>query len=263
MQKTYKDQAIWFLNGFWGSPVGPEDANKVWDWVKKFIELDLMGPERKGAEGNELDQFWSAKFLEDVDTAMTSIARKEAFKKIDQDHNGKMSTIEYLIWKYNKSLQETVDAPQGTSPELERAQQSLARLQETLKELQAAVDELKKQEDAYNNKINELNAKANDPNATTVNRNKAANELAQVKSEDPLPLRKAKITQEAAVRKVEKEMKETRALIDQLKGKGGVAPGALWWLEREVFEADSRLPKAKQQFNHSKPFYFDPKAKFG
>lgn len=178
-----------------------------------------MGPERKGAEGNELDQFWSAKFLEDVDTAMTSIARKEAFKKIDQvkkniysnspflknylcfivlkDHNGKMSTIEYLIWKYNKSLQETVDAPQGTSPELERAQQSLARLQvrfsqrffiyfilsfqETLKELQAAVDELKKQEDAYNNKINELNAKANDPNATTVNRNKAANELAQVK----------------------------------------------------------------------------------
>jgi chromosome segregation ATPase len=259
-KKFYKDQAIWFLNGFWGKGVDPNEANKVWDYVKKFIELDNMSTERKGAQGNELDQFWSAKFMEDMDKAMTSIARKEAFKKIDLDNNGKMSTIEYLLWKYDKSLQETVDAPQGTSPELEAAQRALERLQVTLKELQAAVDELKKQEDEYNGKINDLTKKSTDSSVSMVNRNKAANELAQLKGEDPLPLRKAKITQEAAVRKVEKEMKETRVLIDQLKGKGGVAPGALWWMEREMFEVDERLPRAKQQYNHSKPFHYDPKA---
>ena len=36
----------------------------------------------------------------------------------------------------------------------------------------------------------------------TVRRGRSANELEQLKGEDPLPLRKAKITQEAALRKV-------------------------------------------------------------
>ena len=36
---------------------------------------------------------------------------------------------------------------------------------------------------------------------------KAKNELAQLKGEDPLPLRRAKITQEAALRKVQKQRK--------------------------------------------------------
>jgi hypothetical protein len=40
-----------------------------------------------------------------------------------------------------------------------------------------------------------------------VARNKAAAELAQVKNENPLPLRRAKITQDAALRKVEKDGK--------------------------------------------------------
>jgi chromosome segregation ATPase len=259
-KKVYKDQAIWFMNGFWGQGVDPNEANKIWDYVQEFIRLDKMSSAPKGEQGNELDQFWSAKFLEDMDSAMTAIARKEALKKIDQDNNGKMSTIEYLVWKYNKSVEATINAPQGTSPELEAAQRQLEKLQVTMNELQVAVDELKKQEDEYNKKISDLTAKSTDTSATLVNRNKAAAELAQLKSEDPLPLRKAKITQEAAVRKVEKEMAATRVLIDQLKGKGGVAPGALWWMEREMFEADSRLPKAKQQYNHSKAFFYDPKA---
>lgn len=36
-------------------------------------------------------------------------------------------------------------------------------------------------------------------------RSKASNELSQLKAEDPLPLRRAKITQEAALRKVGKQ----------------------------------------------------------
>jgi len=44
-----------------------------------------------------------------------------------------------------------------------------------------------------------------------VNKNKAANELQQLKGEDPLPLRKAKINQEATVRKCEKATKAVEA----------------------------------------------------
>eukprot|EP00019_Armaparvus_languidus_P007321 CAMPEP_0168596010 /NCGR_PEP_ID=MMETSP0420-20121227/9791_1 /TAXON_ID=498008 /ORGANISM="Pessonella sp." /LENGTH=73 /DNA_ID=CAMNT_0008632543 /DNA_START=25 /DNA_END=243 /DNA_ORIENTATION=+ len=62
-QMNYKDQAIWFMNGFWDEVKG--DSEKFWTWHKKFVELDLLGPDRKGEKGNELDQFWSAKFLED------------------------------------------------------------------------------------------------------------------------------------------------------------------------------------------------------
>lgn len=127
---TYKEQAIWFLvrltcfvsflwniivvvifaylcvsqNGFWGENggLGNEDGNKVWDYVRKFVELDLMSTERKGEAGNELDQFWSAKFLEDMDSAIPALARKEALRAIDQDNNGKMACLEYLVWKYKK-----------------------------------------------------------------------------------------------------------------------------------------------------------------
>jgi hypothetical protein len=89
-----------------------------------------------------------------------------------------------------------------------------------------------------------LEAKTKDPNASTVAKSKAANELAQLKGEDPLPLRKAKITQEAALRKVEKERKkaeeETRKLeeafnqaqeyLEQVRRKGGAPLGAMWYV---------------------------------
>jgi len=76
-------------------------------------------------------------------------------------------------------------------------------------ELKAAVDDLHNQEQAYNNQIKNFEAKSTDQSASLVSRNKAANELAQLKQENPLPLRKAKITQEAALRRVEKERKKS------------------------------------------------------
>jgi len=69
-------------------------------------------------------------------------------------------------------------------------------------ELEAALAEVKAQEDAYNNKKAELERKSEE--GGVVSRNKAKAELAQHLAEDPLPLRRAKITQEAAVKKAEK-----------------------------------------------------------
>jgi len=71
--------------------------------------------------------------------------------------------------------------------------------------LEAALAEVKKQEDAYNAKTEDLKKKSEE--GGVVSRNKAKNELAQHLAEDPLPLRQAKITAEAAVRKAEKATK--------------------------------------------------------
>jgi len=100
----------------------------------------------------------------------------------------------------------------------------------------------------------------------------AKNELAQLESEDPLPLRKAKITQGAALKKAEKAAKvaadekdaadtaarnaaeskvaaeaafaEAEKQLETLKRKGdGIAQGAIWWMERELLERRKYMPK--------------------
>jgi len=296
---------------------------KIWDFTKHFVELDLMSQERKGDAGNELDQFWSAKFLEDVDVAMPATARKEALRTIDQDSNGKMSCLEYLVWKYHKGVQETVEAPQGdNTAAIKEAQKKLdevqVQLQDCESKLQAqkqaksdnetAIAELKRQEEDLNRAEHELSEAIANLNkqqeehdhkmktleqktqeGSQVQRSKAAAELAQMKQEDPMPLRKARLTQEAALRKVEKQkkvveqarqqaevkgrqlqkaiedlelayqkleqkMEEARLELEKIKSKPGGGKGAIWWLQRELFEADGRLPRAKQKWDHSKAF---------
>ena len=55
----------------------------------------------------------SAKFLEDNDKAITALQRKEALKVIDVDNSGKMALIEYLLWKYKKTVSQVANASQG------------------------------------------------------------------------------------------------------------------------------------------------------
>jgi predicted nucleic acid-binding Zn-ribbon protein len=120
-------------------------------------------------------------------------------------------------------------------------------------------------------------------------KSKASNELAQLKSEDPLPLRRAKITQEAAVRKTEKQLKqvaiakeeaarkqaelekaireleaaytalegkiaEAQKELERAKSSGTGGQGAVYALERQLFDADAFLPTSKQRHNHKQPF---------
>jgi hypothetical protein len=69
-------------------------------------------------------------------------------------------------------------------------------------EVAAALAEVKAQEDAYNNKTEQLK-KASEEGGV-VSRNKAKVQLDAHLAEDPLPLRKAKITLEAAQKKADK-----------------------------------------------------------
>jgi len=294
--KKYADQAIWFLNGFW--PEVQSHAEDVWKWVQLFSELDQ---DKKG-DGCELDEFWSHKFLESLGQTMTVIEMREKFRTIDVDFNKRMSLTEFLAYHFKKSIQDVIDAPQGDNQEeieiaqaaVEKAQKAVdemvARLDEAkaasdaaeaaaapyraaVAENEKALEELHAQEKAYQDKKNALEKTKNDMSIGVVRRNKAANELDQLLSEDPLPLRKAKINQEATVRKMEKAAKPfneasakataakevaeaavaeaekmLQAAVDSLneaKKKGGVAHGSIWWMERSLEEKRKYMPGYK------------------
>eukprot|EP00727_Mastigamoeba_balamuthi_P001261 m51a1_g11131 hypothetical protein (342) ;mRNA; f:151378-160360 len=288
MKKCYADQAVWFLNGFWEELSG--EAENVWVWAERFASLDSDNK----AAGCNLDEFWSHKFLESLGETLTVIQLREKLRSIDVDNNRRMSLIEYLIFRYSKTVQEVIDAKQGDNREqiaeaqakVEAAQraveemvarleeqktaaaharqaadeaastaaaaaeaeaQATARAQEAtaaaeeaatklaearrteseaeqraseaksaaeaadavaapyraaVAENDAALKELQAQEAAYEGKKAELEQISQ--TGGLVQRNRAANELEQLKAEDPLPLRRAKINQQATLRKMEK-----------------------------------------------------------
>jgi len=269
------------LNGFWNNGIDKE-AENIWKFAQKFIELD-----QKKGHGNDLDEFFSHKFLESLGETLTVIALRERLRQIDIDNNNRMALIEYLMFKYSKSVEQVVNAPQSDNKEeleaasrkVEAAQNALVEMQARLSEQKialeaqkkaeeenkAALAELHKQEEDYKNRIAALEKATQE--GTVVQKNKAANELAQLKGEDPLPLRKAKITQESAVRKAEKARKETEEktreveaatreaekkfeeaqnYLEEVKAKGGSSAGDIWWMTRELTEAKKYLPKSKQ-----------------
>jgi hypothetical protein len=52
---------------------------------------------------------------------------------------------------------------------------------------------------------------------------------------------------EAAVQETEEACKQAEAQLNDLKKKTGGSFGAIWWMERELKEAQKYLPKKKQQ----------------
>ena len=368
-QLNYKEQACWFLNGFWDADQGDlaHHAERVWSWHTSFVKLDLQAQRPRGHDGSELDQVLSAKFLEDMEQTLTSLERKAALQEIDVNNDGKMALVEYLMYVFKKDAQAVVVAQQGKAQEIKACQhiidcalgmlpeikanlkaqreaqrevnaalktakaakaeaeaalavqmqaekelrEALQQLEMAKAELQAAVDELQRQEEFVQNEMARLQAIAEDASCGIVSKGKAANQLNALHDEDPMPLRKAKITQEAALRAVEKReraavkkhaeasakmdicrckfeeqqnkelelearqaeldaaiheleasyaemntrMSEAQAAIEELK-KQTCGLGAVWWMERELYEADESLPRSKQKYDHSKPLEF-------
>jgi DNA repair exonuclease SbcCD ATPase subunit len=80
-------------------------------------------------------------------------------------------------------------------------------------ELEAALNELKAQEGAFNARTAELTRLSEE--GSIVQKSKAKNELAQHLTSDPLPLRKAQLSQEAVVKKADKARQVAKAAADQ------------------------------------------------
>jgi len=143
---------------------------------------------------------------------------------------------------------------------VEEARQAEEKAKAAEAEAKAAAAEFHRQEEEYKDQISKLEAKSTDASLGHVARNRAVQELAQLQGSDPLPLRRAKITQDACVRKVEASRKiaeattaaaearaqETQDLLTELKKRSAVPFGAIWWMEREVKEAKKYMAKSRQ-----------------
>ena len=93
-----------------------------------------------------------------------------------------------------------------------------------------------------------LQAKIDDPSTSGMQKAKATNELAQIKSEDPLPLRRAKITQEAALRKAQKQKKvadAATAAAEEKKAALEEAERALQQTAAELEQKEADLAQKK------------------
>uniref|UniRef100_A0A2P2IEW5 TolA-like protein n=1 Tax=Hirondellea gigas TaxID=1518452 RepID=A0A2P2IEW5_9CRUS len=279
-QLIYKDQAIWFLNAFWAEH--GSDAEGVWNYTNKMIELD----EKNGTGGNEIDEFTAHRFLEQTEDTMTVRELRETLREIDIDTNKMVSLTEYLIFHYKIDWHKLVNAAQSdNTEEIDRAQALLADALQKLGHARGKADEarkletiqrqaeadakkalalLKAEELAYENRRIDLERRTNE--GGIVSRNKAKNELQQLLGEDPLPLRRAKINQGAAVRANEratavagearkvadealgvavKAFEEAEAYLVEIRNMGGSGEGVLWWIDREITEAKKYLPQSK------------------
>jgi len=307
---THTEQGIWWLNGFWKEKgCGQDYAETMWKEVHLAIELEAGKPKMYGSkvwevkEGSDLDELKAHHFLEKLGGTMTVVELRKKLAQLDLDKNNRMAMSEYLLGKFQKRPEELISAPQGGQAEaskLEAAKRAvadaatalssaIAREEASIKaakdaekalwaseaakqELAAAVAELEAQEKALADKKAGYQAKIDDPNLSAMKKGTAKNELAQLESEDPLPLRKAKITQGAALKKAERAAKlaadekeaadnaavaatqakaeaekavaAAQAALDELKRKGdGIAQGAVWWMERELTERRKYMPK--------------------
>lgn len=289
--KTHREQAKWFLNGFWNEG-GEDAAEDIWNITHHFVELGcgqkiLYGKKKQNLdEGCDLDEVKSHRILEILGETMTVLALRKRLDALDIDNNKRMSLSEYLLDKYGKTPTKLVNAPQGTieGKELEEAEEKVTTAQQLLDEaltakkecerleaplkkaseaLQAVVDEIAVIEKKRADKIASLDGKINNKKNSTVTIGRAKSEKDQLLSEDPLPLRKAKITQKAQLKKVkkarkpfkkateqakekhdnaEKAFQDAEDFLNELKNRGGTPHGSIWWMSRELEEKKKFMP---------------------
>jgi len=159
-----------------------------------------------------------------------------------------------------KALASAESAEANARAKEKEAKAKEAEAEAAKRELEAALADLKAQEDAYNTKAEELKHKSENAPGV-VAQNKAKAELAQHQNEPTLPLRKARITQEAAVKKADKTRiaaAEARAAAEASTAKAiesrkqataarDVADRAVDQARSKVEEAENFLQMVKQK----------------
>merc|ERR1712137_1166215 len=140
-QKTYKQQAIWFLNAFWDTK--ESEAEKLWDYVQKLNELDLEHHE----EGCALDEMKAHVFLEKFDETLTVREMRAKLRSTgaigETERPKKVPLTHYLLYKYNVNWHSLVDeTKQGdNSEEMEKAERLLAEVTAAFKESEERASE--------------------------------------------------------------------------------------------------------------------------
>jgi len=125
-----------------------------------------------------------------------------------------------------RKAEESVAAAALAAEKAKTAAAAEAELRAAEAELAAAVAEVEAQEKIINDKKDGFRAIIDDESKSSMKRNMAKNELAQMESEDPLPLRRAMITQKAALKRAEKARKpaeDARIAAEEEAAKAKVA----------------------------------------
>lgn len=290
-KKTFKQQAIWALNGFWfeGPSFGsnPDECERVWSFTNSMIELHAAGD-----NGTELDEFKAHRFLEKNVGALTVARMRQVLREVDIDFNKFVSLTEFLVYHYGLDPAQLVDSAQAADPESAQriaaarracdmakasvescmhaeqdAQKAAAACADAERAAKAALDKLNAEQQAFDDKCTQLEAMGNDNSLGIVKKNRAKQELAQLRQTDPLPLNRAKITQAATVRKLKKAKRraeKTRAaaagareaaqkalseaesmLQAEVRRSSGGGQGELWWMGRELEEAKKYMSPAQ------------------
>jgi len=300
------------MNAFWDS-FASNEAESLWGYVGKCVQLDL----EKKNEGCGLDEVRAHKFLESFGETLTVMALRDKLRQtgaIAQNDRPKIvPIIHYLLFRYNCDWHILVNTKGDNSEEIKEAQKLLIQVGESFREsdrqaqlvreaeafarkeeaaareqeapfkaaqeeVDSALAEVKSQEDSRNSKTELLKKQSEE--GGVVQQNKAKNLLAQHLAEDPLPLRKAKVTLEASLKKAEKarapfeaatkraedarhaaeeataraeeavensrrKVQEAEDFLEEVKKKPGSPHGAIWWLQRELEDQKSFLPERK------------------
>ena len=242
-EKTYKEQIIWFLNAFWNK-LGTDGAERLWDFNENCSELDLEKHEEGShldemAAHRFLEIFKETMTVREMRTKLRSSGaigegrvpnvpithilifrydvdwrylvnasqgdNKEEIEKAQAMLKGVQAAYHESNERAGEAAQAVIEAESKEAASKRAEVEAHAREEEAHAakvELESALKELHALEEAYAAKTALLKKKSEE--GGVVSRNKAANELAQHLAEDPLPLRKAKITQEAAVKKAER-----------------------------------------------------------
>jgi len=298
---NYKDQAIWFLNAFWHK-FGEAEADNIWKYKHKHDELDDKHKEgcqldelqahrflesqhetltvsklREKLQATGIDKNTKRKYIPlvhyliikyDADWHYLVTASQGDNQKEVEEAQRMLEQVQRAFEEVQRSAQ-AAKAREVESREAERAavqkeaeaKEAQAAAKQAQIELEAALAELKAQEDAFNAKTEELKRKSEA--GSVVQMNKAKNELAQHLASDPLPLRRAKITQEAAVKKAERAYKTAEEATRKSVEARAAAEEAVRKAEAAREEAEQAVEEARRKVEEAEAFVEEVKKKPG
>jgi len=221
-----------------------------------------------------------------ISTVKSSKAAAELAQLKSKDNlplNKQLITAEAALNKANAALEQANDAMVASKKAADEckaaqdaAEEALAAQKAAEEEVRAGLAKIQAEEAKKAAKIAKYKKIAEDDSLGTVKRGKAFQQMKKVEGEDPLPLRKAKLEQQAKVRKAKRASKiaakrakkateaaekaaaaatqaeaafeEASATVQKLASSlGGAGEGTLWWMDRELEEAAQFLPKSKQR----------------
>jgi len=251
-KRPFSRQAVSFLNAYW--PEVHKEAEFIytvaWDIIK-YADMHSKGISLiyKYDEGHDLDfdiglYFYEqlCRFTEDpknaalvaqyprsVPVMMTAIKRKQELREeVDVNFDGRISFLEYLLFQF-KDVANPADFCKRSMNKDEHPEITKARV---------ALEEVSQRIRAYEEEKARLSSLSKGEGVKALG---ATNQLAQIDA-GPLKdeLNKALITAEAAVRIASKKFASSAG------GDDGDSAGAIWWMNRDLQEKQSRYGSHKK-----------------